>query len=106
MLPREKHTERLVRILTNLDAGRTPFAVKSLHVFGSYARGALYPRDPKPNLWHAVWYLRHSKKLKRIAFVAHLIKDEPNEILIFEPGKNWRTEQMEQRERERTFGKK
>jgi predicted nucleotidyltransferase len=313
LLPREKHTERLVRILTNLDAGRTPFAVKSLHVFGSYARGALYPRDldllvihepipkamldawytyyedehfyseidawrkatkrcmselsrsirkpgekmdilfgtdlkerlqsligsdsvemlwslndrnwrskldaiipdpnatsaprdhllslkrlntnrstmellvdaikhdelsltripieslpklnrkntdraqwflkcghmgkqsakllplafawlqscrqpvddvdphslsawskskthriefGKPNLWHAVWYLRHSTKLKRIAFVAHLKKDEPNEILIFEPGKNWRTEQMEQRERERTFGKK
>jgi hypothetical protein len=55
----------------------------------------------KPNLWHAVWYMRKSKKLKRVAFLAHLKKDEPNDILIFERGKNWATEQMEERERKR-----
>jgi hypothetical protein len=55
----------------------------------------------KPNLWHAVWYFRKSKKLKRVAFLAHLKKDEPNEVLVFERGKNWAKEQMEDRERKR-----
>ena len=59
----------------------------------------------KPNLWHAVWYLRKSKKLKQVAFLAHLKKGEPNDILIFERGQNWATERMEERERERMHGK-
>lgn len=45
LIPRSRLTERLIRILETLDAGRTPFVVKQLYVFGSYARGAPAPSD-------------------------------------------------------------
>jgi hypothetical protein len=44
-LPRGKQTEKLVRIVQAIDRGQAPLSVKSLHVFGSYARGALHPGD-------------------------------------------------------------
>lgn len=40
-----KFTEKLVRILKTLDAGKLPVRVKELYVFGSYSRGAVEPGD-------------------------------------------------------------
>lgn len=55
----------------------------------------------KPRLWHAVYYLRRNKKLKRVAFFLHLKRDEPNEVLVFERGENWGKERMDEREEQR-----
>ena len=73
------------------------------HELSACNRGRTYRIEfGRPNLWHAVWYMKRSKKLKKIAFIAHLKKHEPNDILVFERGKNWESNRMEQRERERT----
>jgi hypothetical protein len=44
-MDRERATKQLVRIIATLEAGGLPAAPKELHVFGSYARGALEPGD-------------------------------------------------------------
>ncbi|MEV3860045.1 hypothetical protein AB0J38_37775 [Streptomyces sp. NPDC050095] len=45
-MKRDRATELLCEMLTNLDGGERPLdLVDSLHVFGSYARGALEPAD-------------------------------------------------------------
>jgi predicted nucleotidyltransferase len=42
---REQWTKKLVRIVTDIEAGRTPAAVRELYVFGSYAHGAVECKD-------------------------------------------------------------
>jgi hypothetical protein len=53
----------------------------------------------KPRLWHAVYYLRRNAKLKRVAFLLHLKQAEPNEVLVFERGANWKSEKIGERDR-------
>jgi predicted nucleotidyltransferase len=42
---REQWTKKLARIIADIEAGRTPAAVREVYVFGSYARGAVECKD-------------------------------------------------------------
>ncbi|MFO0811636.1 MAG: nucleotidyltransferase domain-containing protein [Gemmatales bacterium] len=44
-MQRDRWTEKLARIVADIEAGNTPVPVLQLYVFGSYARGALNPND-------------------------------------------------------------
>jgi predicted nucleotidyltransferase len=42
---RDEWTKKLARIVSDIEAGKIPVPVQKLYVFGSYARGALEPKD-------------------------------------------------------------
>ncbi|MEM1165518.1 MAG: hypothetical protein AAGI30_04430 [Planctomycetota bacterium] len=75
-MKRERATKILSRILTSIDSGEVPIAIREVWTFGSYVRGALEPNDLDLVLVHEPMPTATRESLERMAAQKGLMWDQ------------------------------